>query len=100
MSKDHPYTWNDVRERPADELAVGDTWVNPGTGAAYFSGKDGRVHGAGLVHEMPMGGIAWTVTAREGKCITARSQTGATLSGEFPAGHRVLVVTEEARAGA
>lgn len=100
MSKDHPYTWGDVRQRPADELAVGDTWVNPGTGAAYFAGEDGRVRGAGLVHEMPMDGIAWTVTAREGKRITARSQTGATLTGEFPAGHRVLVVTEEARAGA
>lgn len=100
MSTDHPYTWGDVRQRPADELAVGDTWVNPGTGAAYFAGEDGRVHGAGLVHEMPMDGIAWTVTAREGKRITARSQTGATLTGEFLAGHRVLVITEEARADA
>lgn len=100
MSTDHPYTWGDVRERPADGLAVGDTWINPGTGAAYFTGKDGRVHGAGIAHEMPMDGIAWTVEAREGKRITARSQAGATLAGEFPAGHRVLVVTEEARAGA
>lgn len=100
MSTQHPYTWGNVRSRPADELAVGDTWINPGTGAAYFTDKDGRVRGAGLVHEMPMDGIAWTVTAREGKRITARSQTGATLTGEFPAGHRVLVVTEEARADA
>lgn len=98
MSKDHPYTWGDARERPADELTVGDTWINPGTGAAYFTDGDGRVHGAGIVHEIPMGGIAWTVEAREGKRITARSQTGATLAGEFPARHRVLVVTEEAKA--
>lgn len=93
MSTEHPYTWGDVRQRPADDLTVGDTWINPGTGAAYFASKDGRVHGAGLVHEMPMGGIAWTVTAQEGKHITARSQAGAVLSGEFPAGHQVLVVT-------
>jgi hypothetical protein len=92
MSTDHPYTWNDVRLRPADGLAVGDTWINPGTGAAYFADKSGRVHGAGIAHEMPMGGIAWTVTAREGKRITARSQTGATLAGEFPDGQRVLTV--------
>ncbi|WP_030248191.1 hypothetical protein [Streptomyces sp. NRRL S-455] len=100
MSTDHPYTWDDVRSRPADDLAVGDTWVNPGTGAAYLVGKDGRVSGAGIAHAMPMEGVAWTVTARKGKRITARSQTGATLTGEFPAGHRVLIVTEEARAGA
>jgi hypothetical protein len=92
MSTDHPYTWNDVRLRSADGLAVGDTWINPGTGAAYFADKNGRVHGAGIAHEMPMGGIAWTVTAREGKRITARSQTGATLAGEFPNGQRVLTV--------
>lgn len=98
MSTENPYTWADVRQRPADDLAVGDTWVNPGTGAAYFADKDGRVHGAGIAHEMPMGGIAWTVEAREGKRITARSQTGATLAGEFPAGHFVLVVTDEAKA--
>lgn len=101
MSTEHPYTWGDVRERPADGLTVGDTWVNPGTGAAYFTDEDGRVHGAGLVHEMPMNGIAWTVTAREGKRITARSQTGATLAGEIPPGQRILaVVTKGVRAGA
>lgn len=96
MSEDkgHGYTWGDVRQRPADDLSVGDTWVNPGTGAAYFTDKDGRVRGAGIVHETPMGGTAWTVEAREGKRITARSQTGATLSGEFPARHYVLIVTE------
>lgn len=94
MSTEHPYAWGDVRQRSADELAVGDTWVVPGTGTAYFADKDGRVRGAGIAHELPMDGIAWTVTERDGKRITARSQTGATLSGEFPVGHRVLVVTE------
>jgi hypothetical protein len=92
MSTDHPYTWSDVRLRSADGLAVGDTWINPDTGTAYFADKNGLVHGAGIAHEMPMGGIAWTVTAREGKRITARSQTGATLAGEFPNGQRVLTV--------
>lgn len=94
MSTEHPYTWGDVRQRSADDLAVGDTWINPGTGAAYFTDKDGRVRGAGIAHETPMRGIAWTVESREGKRIMARSQTGSTLSGEFPAGHQVLVVTE------
>lgn len=96
----HGYAWGDVRQRPADELAVGDTWINPGTGAAYYVGEDGHVRGAGIAHEMPMDGIAWTVVEREGKRITARSQTGATLADEFPAGHLVLRVTEEERASA
>lgn len=86
---DHGYGWKDLRKRPAGELAVGDTWVNPGLGATYYESRDGRVWGTGWAGPE---GIAWTVTARDGDLVTARSHDGRELAQEIPADARMLVV--------
>lgn len=96
--KGHGYGWEDLRERPARDLAVGDVWVSPAAFSAYTAGPDGRVAGA-FGWEGPRG-TAWTLTARNDDVATCRSHDGREEKAPIPAGARVLVVTEEARAGA
>ncbi|MEV7814235.1 hypothetical protein AB0P05_26445 [Streptomyces flaveolus] len=88
----HGYTWSDVRKASATELKVGDTWVAPGAGTAYFEARDGRVRGAGLVHAMPLDGIAWTVMALDRGVVTARSHDGRERTEAIPADARLLFV--------
>jgi hypothetical protein len=90
----HGYTWEDVRQRVAADLKVGDTWVIPSTGTAYFTAPDGRVRGAGLAHPMPLDGVAWTATARKGDMVTARSHDGREATKPIPAHARLLLVQQ------
>lgn len=92
MSEDkgHGYGWDDVRERPARDLAVGDVWVSPAAFAAYGVSRDGRVAGA-FGWSGPRG-TAWTVTAREGDVTTCRSHDGREETAAIPEGARVLLV--------
>jgi hypothetical protein len=94
----HGYTWGDAREVKASALAVGDVFVKPGMGSAYFVSQDGRVRGAGIAWEMPMDGTAWTVVDRDGDTTTCRSHTGETKTADIPEGARVLRVAEVAEA--
>lgn len=90
--KDHGYGWDDLRERPARDLAVGDVFVNPAAFSAYgVDGATGRVF-CMFGWEGPRG-TAWTVTARDGDVTTCRSHDGRVQSQEIPEGARVLVVT-------
>lgn len=93
MSEDkgHGYDWPDLRERPALDLTVGDTFVS-GLGAftAYTTSRDGRVRP--LMGCEPPGGTAWTVTARDGLDVTCRSHDGRERTEEIPERARVLVV--------
>lgn len=88
----HGYGWEDLRERPARDLAVGDVIVNPAAFAAYgvdrSSGRVFGMFGAGGPR-----GRAWTVTARDGDRITARSHDGREETQEIPEDARLLVVT-------
>jgi hypothetical protein len=93
----HPYSWEDVREVPARSLAVGDVFVKPGMGAAYYTSSDGRVRGAGLVHAMPLDGTAWTVTAREGGATTCRAEDGREATAAIPEHAHVLRVLTPGR---
>jgi hypothetical protein len=88
----HGYTWNDVRSVPVGDLAVGDVFVQPGAGVAYYVADDGRVRGAGLAVAMELDGTAWTVTARDGSLITMRSGDGREISEVAPTSARVLRV--------
>lgn len=87
----HGYDWSDLRDRPARDLAVGDTFVS-GLGAftAYMTGRDGRVRS--LMGCEPPGGTAWTVTAREGNVTTALGHDGRVETQEIPERARVLMV--------
>lgn len=88
--KGHGYTWSDVRKRPAEDLAVGDTWVNPGAFTVYRTDKDGNVY-PGL---SPLDGYAWTITARDGDAITARRHDRSRAeTAKIPEGQCVLAVT-------
>jgi hypothetical protein len=89
----HGYTWDQVRERPAADLKVGDTFVRPGTGTAYRTCKDGSVRGVGW---QDLDGTAWTLIAREGDTTTARSHDGREASQAIPPGARVLAVIAKA----
>lgn len=95
--KGHGYGWDDLRDRAARDLAVGDVFVSGlGAFAAYAVSQDGRVRP--LMGCEPPAGTAWTVTARDGDRITARSHHGhEETAKEIPAGQYVLVVTEEAK---
>jgi hypothetical protein len=97
--KGHGYTWADLRERPADELGVGDTWVNPDAFTVYRVDKDGNVY-PGL---SPLDGYAWTITARDGNTVTARRHDRRQAeTATIPEGQRVLAVvrtTDETGAG-
>jgi hypothetical protein len=90
-TKGHGYDWSDLRDRPARDLAVGDTFVS-GLGAftAYTVSRDGRVRP--LMGCEPPGGTAWTVTAREGSVTTCRGHDGRVESQEIPERARVLMV--------
>jgi hypothetical protein len=90
----HGYTWQDVKDRPASELTVGSVFVNPSVGTAYRSAPDGTAQGAGPLPFLD--GEAWTVTAVEGRRITARSHTGRELSGEYGDNTKVLLVVPKA----
>lgn len=86
--KGHGYTWKDVRERSADELAVGDTLVNPGAFSAYRTDQEGHVRPVSLA---PLDGYAWTITARDGNTFTARRHDdGREETAAMPEGQRVL----------
>lgn len=91
MSEDngHGYDWADLRERPARDLNVGDTLVQPATFAAYWVGEDGRV--APIGWQGPRG-TAWTVTARNGDVVSAHSHDGCVETKAIPEGARVLLV--------
>ncbi|MER7487935.1 hypothetical protein ABTY20_18910 [Streptomyces sp. NPDC126497] len=89
--KDHGYGWDDLRERPARDLAVGDTFVSPAAFSAYgVDGTTGRVF-CMFGWEGPRG-TAWTVTARDGGLVTARSHDGIEVTQELSERARVLVV--------
>jgi hypothetical protein len=89
--KGHGYGWDDLRDRPAMELAVGDIFIT-GLGAftAYAVGRDGRVRP--LMGCEPPGGTAWTVTARYGDTIRARGHDGRIAQQNIPDRQRVLAV--------
>ena len=90
--KDHGYGWDDLRERPARDLVVGDTFVSPAAFSAYgVDGTTGRVFSM-IGWEGPRG-TAWTVTARDGDVTTCRSHDGREQTAEIPERARVLVVT-------
>lgn len=90
--KDHGYGWDDLRERPARDLAVGDTFVSPAAFSAYgVDGATGRVF-CMFGWEGPRG-TAWTVVARDGNVTTCRGHDGREETAEIPEGARVLVVT-------
>lgn len=64
---DHTYTWDDLRERPFGELAVGRVVFKPDAFAAYRTGgPDGRVCGLSWV----LNGSPWRITARVGDEVT------------------------------
>ena len=84
--------WTAVRERPAEALAVGDSWINPGAGTAYSVRADGTVRGVGIAWAPPLRGTVWTLTARDGNRIEARNHLGAEQSGIVRPGQTVLVV--------
>lgn len=83
----HPYTWKDVRDFRARDLAVGDVFVKPGHGTAYFTGRDGSVRGVGW---QELDGDAWTVIARKGDVITCRAADGREATESIPETARVL----------
>jgi hypothetical protein len=87
----HGYDWSDLRDRPARDLAVGDTFVS-GLGAftAYMTSRDGRVRP--LMGCEPPGGTAWTVTARDGNVTTCQGHDGRVESQEIPEHAHVLMV--------
>ena len=85
----HPYTWKDVRDVPARDLAVGEKFVKPGAGTAYFSAADGSVRGAGW---QELDGTAWTVVAREGDVTTCRAADGCEITETIPPTAHVLRV--------
>jgi hypothetical protein len=90
-TKGHGFDWADLRDRPASELAVGDTFVSGlGAFASYTVSRDGRVRP--LMGCEPPGGTAWTVTAKEGDRVTARSHHGHEESADTPPRARVLLV--------
>lgn len=89
-TKDHGYGWDDLRERPARELAVGDVFISPVAFAAYTTGRDGRV--AGVIGCGGPRGTAWTVVARDGDVTTCRSHDGREQTQEIPERARVLKV--------
>lgn len=90
--KDHGYGWDDLRERSARELAVGDTFVSPASFSAYgVDGATGRVFSM-FGWEGPRG-TAWTVTARDGDATTCRSHDGIEVTQQLPERAKVLVVT-------
>lgn len=88
----HGYGWEDLRQRPARELAVGDVFVSSLPAFTTYG-----VTATGRVFSMfgcePPGGVAWTVTARDGDRITARGHDGREETQEIPERARVLVVT-------
>lgn len=88
----HSYTWRDVRDFRALDLAVGDVFVKPGCGTAYYVGRDGSIRGAGLIHAMSLDGTAWTVVAREGDLITCRAADGREVTERTPESAHVLRV--------
>jgi hypothetical protein len=89
-SPPHGYTWADLTERPAETLAVGDTFVAPGFGDAWFVGTDGSVWGAGPWAPAAPGGTAWTVLRLDASSITARSHDDREAT-ETPKGKVLLV---------
>ena len=90
----HGYSWGDAREIKTDDLRAGDTFVNPGLGAAYVVDRDGRVRGARIAWEMPMDGTAWTVVARQGQTVTAVSHMGRMVRDELSQTAHMLRVVE------
>lgn len=90
----HGYTWADVREVQAADLAVGDVFITPGMGTGYYTYTDGSAKGAGWAE---LDGTAWTVTARDGMDITAVSHTGKEAHQTPREGKRVLRVTPVSR---
>lgn len=75
----HGITWDQVKETQVSELSVGDRWVNPGMGTAWHCRPDGTVDGYRMGwNQMPLDGVAWTLTARDGDTITATNHLGDT----------------------
>ncbi|MFI1203536.1 hypothetical protein ACH4VR_29590 [Streptomyces sp. NPDC020883] len=91
----HGYTWGALRDTQAAKLRVGDIFVQPGLGTAYRVRSDGKVYSAGIAWGMKLDGTAWTVTARDGNTITARSHTGRTVTDTIPPTTHVLRVTSQ-----
>lgn len=88
----HGYTWADLRERPAAELAVGDVFVTVDAFVAYSVTRDGQVRPR--MGGVTPGGTAWTVTVRDGDGVTARSHDGFVRVNRVPEGARVLLVVD------
>lgn len=90
MPEGHGYTWNDLRERPARDLAVGDVFLSwLGSFTAYSTSRDGRVRPS-MGCEPPQS-AAWTVTARDGDSVTARNGACEIVE-DIPERAKVLVV--------
>lgn len=87
---EHGYGWEDLRRRPLAELAIGDTWVVPGEFAAWRESDDGHVRGT-FGYEGPRG-TAWTLTARDGDRVTARSHDGREVTDTVQPGEQISVL--------
>lgn len=89
-------TWDDVRNVSAHTLAVGEMFIQPNTGTAYFTDAEGRCAGVGW---MPLDGVEWTVTVREGDAITCRAADGREITTTVKASARVLRAVDPALVG-
>jgi hypothetical protein len=85
----HGITWEQLGECPASDLRPGATWVDPGMGSAWWTLRDGSVRGLGLAE---LDGTAWTVLARDGDWVKARSHGGRQAQGRIPRHATVLRV--------
>ncbi len=95
---DHGFVWNDLWQTPASALTVGDTFVKPGMGAAYWTHPNGSVSGEGVL-SLQVAGIAWTVVARDGDRLTIRDHDGVTEQTVNLGNSPVLAVLPELSVG-
>ena len=82
------YTWQQLIERQAADLRIGDVFVVPTPGTAWYARADGSVRGVGTWALSPSGSV-WTVCGRVNG-ISARSHDGREAT-ETPRGSVLLV---------
>ena len=82
------YTWQQLIERQAADLRIGDVFIVPDPGTAWHTRPDGSVRSAGTWALSP-GGSVWTVCGRDNG-VSARSHDGREAT-ETPRGSVLLV---------
>jgi len=90
------YTWQQLIEHQAVDLQIGDVFIVPAPGTAWYASADGSVRGAGIWALSP-GGTAWTVCGRDNG-VSARCHDGREAT-EAPRGS-VLLLRRSAEANA